>query len=225
MGYQLKVLSTKKISESQKESLANFELEEENLIEIQFEKIRPLEKEIYCAVFTSKNAVKAVFEQNKNVPTVFRKVFCVGEKTAAFLREKGVIVAGICNSAYELALLLVEELRNKQDEQVKVTFFCGNLRRDELPSLLRENKIAVEEIEVYKTTLLPKKFKNTYDGVLFFSPSAIKSYLSAGNSLEPVAFCVGNTTAVAAIMQFDKVYVAETPSVEAVTALVVENLK
>ena len=61
--------------------------------------------------------------------------------------------------------------------------------------------------------------------MLFFSPSAIKSYLSAGNSAEPVAFCVGNTTAVAAIVEFDKVYVAETPSVEAVTALVVEKFK
>lgn len=225
MENQLKILSTKKLSDSQKKSLAYFELEEENLIEIKLEKIRPLEKEICCAVFTSKNAVKAVFEKNTNDSSVFRKVFCVGHKTAALLREKGVIVAGICNSAYELALLLVEDLTNKQDEEVKVTFFCGNLRRDELPSLLKENKIEVEEIEVYKTTLLPKKFENTYDGLLFFSPSAIKSYLSAGNSVEPVAFCVGNTTAVAAIMEFDKVYVAETPSVEAVTALVVENLK
>ena len=63
-------------------------------------------------------------------------------------------MAGICNSAYELALLLIEDLTNRQDEQVKVTFFCGNLRRDELPILLKENKIEVEEIEVYKTTLL-----------------------------------------------------------------------
>ncbi len=225
MENQLKILSTKKLSNSQKNSLEYFELEEENLIEIHFEKIKAFENEVYCAVFTSKNAVKAVFEKNSTSPSVFRKVFCVGHKTAALLREKGVIVAGICNSAYELALLLIEDLTNRQDEQVKVTFFCGNLRRDELPILLKENKIEVEEIEVYKTTLLPKKFKNTYDAVLFFSPSAIKSYLSAGNSAEPVAFCVGNTTAVAAIVEFDKVYVAETPSVEAVTALVVENLK
>ena len=225
MENQLKILSTKKLNDLQKKSLENFELEEQNLIEIQFEKTRVFDKEIYCAVFTSKNAVRAVFEQNRIDPTVFRKVFCVGEKTAAFLREKGVVVAGICNSAYELALSLVEQMANEQDEQVKVTFFCGNLRRDELPSLLKENKITVEEIEVYKTRLLPKKFGNSYDGLLFFSPSAIQSYLTAGNSVEPVAFCVGNTTAVAAIMQFDKVYVAETPSVEAVIEMVVENLR
>jgi uroporphyrinogen-III synthase len=225
MKKPLKILSTKLLTDSQKKTLSSFELEEKNLIEIALSKIGPLDKTIHCAVFTSQNAVKAVFEKNEVQPSVFRKVFCVGTKTADFLEKKGVVVSGICNSAYELAVLIAEEeLKKNPNDQMKVTFFCGNIRREELPNLLRENQIDVEEVEVYQTTLVPKKMKKKYDGVLFFSPSAIQSYVSAGNSLETVAFCIGNTTAVAAIDAFEKVYVAAFPSVDAVTDLVVENL-
>ena len=102
----------------------------------------------------------------------------------------------------------------------KITFFCGNLRRDELPDLLREHQIAIEEVEVYVTVLHSVQLQQELDGVLFFSPSAVQSYLAAGNAVTATAFCIGNTTALAAIAAFEKVYVPETPTIEEVVALV-----
>ena len=78
----------------------------------------------------------------------------------------------------------------------EVIFFCGDQRRDELPGLLKKNKIEVKEIVVYKTTATPEKIEKRYDGILFFSPSAIKSFFQKNKLDEQVTlFVIGNTTA------------------------------
>ena len=78
----------------------------------------------------------------------------------------------------------------------EVIFFCGDQRRDELPGLLKKNKIEVKEIVVYKTIATPKKIEKKYDGILFFSPSAVKSFFQE-NKLDDqtIPFAIGNTTA------------------------------
>ena len=78
----------------------------------------------------------------------------------------------------------------------EVIFFCGDQRRDELPGLLKKNKIEVKEIVVYKTIATPKKIEKKYDGILFFSPSAVKSFFQK-NKLDKqvMLFAIGNTTA------------------------------
>jgi uroporphyrinogen-III synthase len=136
-------------------------------------------------------------------------VYCVGDKTAQFLEEKNVKVTVKANSAEELA---DEILLNKNIEELY--FFCGNLRRNELPEMLTENNIKVNEIEVYTTNFKPVKIKNTYDGVLFFSPSSVKSYLLKNTDTQSIAFCIGNTTASEAIDDFENVFVADEPTVE-----------
>ena len=35
----------------------------------------------------------------------------------------------------------------------------------------------LKEVPVYKTELVPKKIESILDGIMFFSPSAIKSFL------------------------------------------------
>jgi hydroxymethylbilane synthase len=67
--------------------------------------------------------------------------------------------------------------------------------------------------------LNPIKIDAAVSGVLFYSPSGIESYLEE-NSTEKVAFCIGETTAVAARKHFDKVEVANMPDVESVLELV-----
>ncbi len=74
------------------------------------------------------------------------------------------------------------------------TFFSGNLRRDVLPSTLKENGIAFNEIEVYETLLTPKKINEKLDGILFFSPSAVESYLKSNIIKDEMCFCIGETT-------------------------------
>jgi len=184
-------------------------VDEIELIEISFNNSIKLQNPIKNAVFTSKNAIIGVFNQFSSDALQFENVYCVGDKTAQFLEEKNVKVTVKANSAEELA---DEILLNKDIEEVH--FFCGNLRRNELPEILTENNIKVNEVEVYTTNFKPEKIKNKYDGILFFSPSSVKSYLSKNTDTQSVAFCIGNTTASEAINHFENVFVANEPTVE-----------
>ena len=77
----------------------------------------------------------------------------------------------------------------------KATHFCGNLKRDELNEILTQNKIEVNEIEVYRTVLNERKFEEVFDAVLFYSPSGVQSFIEDNETNESIAFCIGQTTA------------------------------
>ena len=69
-------------------------------------------------------------------------------------------------------------------------------------------------IEAYRTVLNERKFDKTFDGILFYSPSGIESYLNDNSDRSAVAFCIGETTAEEARKHFEKVEVASLPSIE-----------
>lgn len=103
------------------------------------------------------------------------------------------------------------------------TFFSGNLRRDVLPTILKENKITFNEIEVYETNLTPKKTNAKPDGILFFSTSAVESYLKWNTIKDEFCFCIGETTA--ASLEHKKIKnigIAEKPTIENVISEVIE---
>lgn len=78
----------------------------------------------------------------------------------------------------------------------EVFFFCGDQRRDELPQRLRQQDIKVNELVVYKTTETPHKMEHPYDGIVFFSPSAVHSFFRVNNISDGVSlFAIGETTA------------------------------
>jgi uroporphyrinogen-III synthase len=97
---------------------------------------------------------------------------------------------------------------------IEVTFYCGNSRLDELPNILYKNQIKSNEVVVYKTVLNQIEIKDIIDGVLFFSPSGVQSYLMAKNSVKPRAFCIGTTTALSASHFFTDVVVVDNPTIE-----------
>jgi uroporphyrinogen-III synthase len=142
-------------------------------------------------VFTSTKAVEAVVAEINGQKTPW-KVFCIGyatsESVAKTFGEKS--IEGAADNAKELAKAILDA---HVDE---VIFFCGDQRRDELPGLLKQNRIEVKEIVVYKTIATPKKIEKKYDGILFFSPSAVKSFFQE-NKLDnqTILFAIGNTTA------------------------------
>mgnify|MGYP001359906255 CR=1 FL=1 len=220
MERSYKILSTKLLPEAEKAALLSYDYTEKAFINIALNKNFLVANLIDFAVFTSPNAVKAIFEDPEHKTKVFKQVFCVGEKTAQLLKTYTIDVHTVCLNAVDLAKALIQTV-NKSD---LITFFCGNLRRDELPDLLRDHEIEVQEIEVYTTTLVGANLNTTFDAVLFFSPSAVKSYVASGNNLNTIAFCIGTTTAVAAIMELENVYVAERPTVASVFALLQEVL-
>lgn len=211
------VLSTKKLALNQKELLLNsglgfVEYDAISIKSIDFD----LKKEVFeNAIFTSKNAVSAI--EGKDIK--IENCFCVGEKTATFLNEKGFSVLESAENATDLVQKIIQKHREKQFH-----FFCGNKRREELPQLLRESNIQLSETVVYKTALNPKKFESHFDGILFFSPSAVQSFTKE-NKINSIAFCIGETTANEAKKHSENVIIASKPSIENVIVKVVSNLK
>jgi uroporphyrinogen-III synthase len=143
-------------------------------------------------VFTSMNAVDAVVETLDGFVPGWR-IYCMGNTTKQLLTEYfgEHAIAATADNAAELA---DEILENEEAEEI--IFFCGNKRRDELPGKLRKNNIEVTEIVVYETTLIEHTVEKKYNGILFFSPSAVESFFTKNKLPETtVVFAIGDTTA------------------------------
>jgi len=142
-------------------------------------------------VFTSGNAVEAVAQKIKDQNPAW-EIFCISHATMQsaekYFGKKS--IAGVADNAKELAESIINSKANQ------VIFFCGDHRRDELPELLKKSDTQVKEIMVYKTIITPQKIEKNYDGILFFSPSAVKSFFlnNKGND-QTILFAIGNTTA------------------------------
>jgi len=204
-----RILSTKKLKANQKQFLLNAGF---SVVEADFIRVTRLPFQLYGVaenvIITSQNAVKALAE-HPEVQDVRRKpVFCVGHKTADLLDENGFTVQEIAESAQELAEIIVADYANET-----FTFFSGNIRRNELPLALLESEIELNEIEVYETEPTPLKV-GEFDGILFFSPSAVQSYLSENKITTETCFCIGNTTAKALQNVTKNIIIANQPSVE-----------
>ena len=212
------VLSTKKLSLSQKQLLLNsgIGLVEYNAIQIEFIDFKTDTQIFKNAIITSKNTVKAILKKDLKI----KNCFCVGEKTATYLQKNNFNIAEIADYGDNLAQIIVEKYPNEQ-----FTFFCGDERRDELPSILKKNNVNFEEIEVYKTSLKPKQFKRKFDGILFFSPSGVKSFVSKNKLDKGIAFCIGSTTASEAKKHTNNIVIANKPSIENVIVQAIKYFK
>lgn len=198
---KISILSTRPIDESLIEEAKHLNIETDVFSFIETEPIQTIEvqQEIENAllqssavVFTSMNAVEAVANSLLEQQPDWR-VYTIGNTTQKLVKKYfgEEVIAGAANSAAELAELIVEE--GYDDE---VIFFCGDQRRDELPDILRNNDIEVNEIVVYETVAMPHKIEKQYNGILFFSPSAVDSFFSTNKvNDQTVLFAIGNTTA------------------------------
>jgi len=173
-------------------------------------------------VFTSMNAVDAVTSQLLQKPDW--KIYCVGgitkETVFNFFGEKS--VAGTAKNARMLAEKII-----LSGEKNEVFFFCGDQRLDELPEMLKANDIKVNEIVVYATRLIPNFITKNYDGIIFFSPSAVHSFFSENTiATNVVLFSIGTTTT-ATIKTYciNKIVTSEWPGKENMIDLVLEYYK
>ena len=185
-----RILSTKKLSKALKNKLsdAKIKLVEKNFIQTKSVDFETPQLNEYL-VFTSKEAVKSVLKSDvKNVHSI--SCFCVGSKTRNFLEKKGFIVLESADYAEELIQIIDSKYKNHS-----FTFFCGNIRRNTIPDFFQQNKIAYNEIVVYETKLKPHPIKETCDGVLFYSPSGVNSFLEKNTLENKTCFCIGTTTA------------------------------
>ena len=226
---KFKVLSTRRLDPSLVEQAGQRGVE---VLEREAISIQPLvSEEVYhqiqpwlqqggttFAVFTSANGVEAV-RQNLQLKGVTQspawKVFCIAGKTKDVVASAfpAAEVMGTAEYGSDLAGRILE-----QGGVQEVVFFCGNQRRDELPSILKEAGITVHEITVYQTEETPSHVEEDLDAVLFFSPSGVRSFFAAnGLKKEAICFAIGRTTA-EAIAPFtpNKIITSEATSPESV---------
>ena len=221
MSKQIQILSTKILSNVQKQELvnANFNVLEANFIATQNQSFEL--KDIFDnLIITSQNAAQSILLHSKCEELKNKNVFCVGLKTKALLEENGFNVIVYVDYASDLAEIITLIYSSES-----YTFFSGNLRKETLPKALKEAKIKFNEIQVYETTLTPQKIKTTVDGILFFSPSAVESYLKDNKIKAEICFCIGNTTAESLEKVTKNIIVADQPSVENVIDDVIEEYK
>jgi uroporphyrinogen-III synthase len=221
MAKTIQILSTKVLSSIQKQELqkANIDLVEANFIETQNKpfKIQDINENL---IFTSQNAVHSVLADPKSEELKSKNVFCVGLKTKILLSESGFNVVAYTGYASDLAEIITLIYSNES-----YTFFSGNLRRDTLPEALKEAKVKFNEIKVYETTLTPQKINSPVDGILFYSPSGIESYLKENTIKNEKCFCIGETTAEALEKITKNIIIADQPTVEDVIEDVLHEYK
>ena len=221
MSNPIKIASTKVLSNSQRQELENAGLE---VYEADFIKTESIDFDIKTInnnlIFSSQNAAQSVLLHPKHEDLKAKNVFCVGIKTKALLEENGFNVAVYVDYASDLAEIITLIYSNES-----YTFFSGNLRKETIPKALKEANIQLNEIQVYETTLTPHKLEVPVEGLLFFSPSGVESYLSENKIKKEVCFCIGETTAEALATVTKNIRIAENPSVEDVILEVIEEFK
>lgn len=174
-------------------------------------------------VFTSMNAAEAVIDCLKMFGIVPDwTIYTMGGTThtiiKSFFGESEIF--SDANNATQLAEKIIE------NEEDKVVFFCGNQRRDELPKQLNEAAIKVAEIVVYETLETAVNITKNYNGILFYSPSAVRSFFSVNKvDANTVLFAIGTTTAVE-LRKFspNKILLGDQPNKELLAEKAIEYL-
>ena len=171
------------------------------------------------AVFTSANAVTAVAEQI-NKPANW-KIWCTGGKTKEFaisaFGEESIL--SFSKNASGLAERIIAS-----GQVIKATFFCGDQHLTDLPEKLKSNGILIYEVIVYTTVQTPQFIEKNYDGILFFSPSAVHSFFSMNTVATDVTlFSIGSTTT-SAIKSYctNRVITSEWPGTDTLLELVTD---
>lgn len=214
-----RLLSTKKLPESLQARLrsSGWELTQYNAISIELLPVvfRPQGR---IAVFTSKHAVRACLLGNPDGDLSGTPCLCVGATTASLIREHGGKVLEYATSATALASLISKKYTNQS-----FIYYCGNKRLDIIPEVLDRLGVSWEEVTAYHTKTVERSFDHPFEGILFFSPSGVESFTGLNPIGTATAYCIGPTTAAEASKHTEKYQSSESPDLEALVALVIQN--
>lgn len=232
MQNKVQILSTKKLLPTiiEQAKQMNIEIIEKEFISIKpistvekYEEIMPLilNSKTINVVFTSPNAVDVIKNYLHHADTWYVpdwNVFCLQGKTNDSLHpyiNRNRILATAKNAS-GLAQKIIDF------GEKEIVFFCGQNRRNELPEMLKNAGVNIHEIVVYETRETPFISDQAFDGILFFSPSAVKSFFSVNHlNKENICFAIGETTA-AAIKEYtsNKIIISESQTQEMMLATI-----
>ena len=156
------------------------------------QQVQALAAQQRLVIFTSMNAVEAVAPMLQGLQPVWQ-IACIGQTTLQLVQQhfanSKVVATG--SDALDLAKQIVA-LPAKDG----AVFFCSNIRRHELPDYLQQHGVPLQELVVYHTHEVPLHMNKPYDAVLFFSPSAVRSFFAVNSVPHTTAlFAIGSTTA------------------------------
>ncbi|XP_072768831.1 uroporphyrinogen-III synthase [Nerophis lumbriciformis] len=200
-------------------------------------------------IFTSPRAVEAVkmcMEERKEEWSSSvrdkwntKSVYVVGKATAALVCGIGLNPLGKDTGTAEVLSRVIIE---REDTNIPPLFFpCGSIKREVLPTALREHGFPLETLTVYQTGEHPHVEKNLCNhfaeqglpaSIAFFSPSGVKFSLEtvrrlAGEQLAQIKFAaIGPTTRDAMLAEGLSVScTAEKPTPEHLAAAMSKALK
>ncbi|MEV9546297.1 uroporphyrinogen-III synthase [Aliarcobacter butzleri] len=149
-------------------------------------------KKYDALVFTSKNGVKAINSFNQDWKNI--SSYAIAQKTANTIMKLGGVVEFIGNSGHgnDFAYELKNVLKDKKVLYVKALKTVSNL-----PNILKENGIFLDEIIAYKTSCKKSNIILEENSIFIFtSPSSVECFFkqySWKNSYK--AIVIGKTTA------------------------------
>jgi uroporphyrinogen-III synthase len=165
----------------------------------------------YHWIISSQTTFRILEENYTNVELNKINFYCVGEQTKTYILKQNYNVVEWAHYSKDLAKILITKYKD-----INYNFIGGEMRRDELPSLLKNQNVSFKMINIYKTVLSPHEIINPFDGILFFSPSAIRSYIKLNTFTNENLFCIGQTTAKEAFKYSNLIHVANSPSFKSV---------
>lgn len=197
-----------------------------NVIRIKNLSLNPFDLKGHSLIFTSENGVEAFFENRfkpneKFTEPSFNKIYCVGKKTKNALRKHGFGTFKLKKHAQDLAEFIVTHSQNES-----FLHFCGNLALDVLSNSLPLQNITYKKIPIYETELIYPKLEQSFDAVVFFSPSGVRSYMKFNVLDGKKIFSIGHTTE-KELRKYtnDKIYTSQESTFEDLLSVISKTLK
>ena len=186
------VLSTKKLRFHQLERLmaAQCDVVDYDALQIEIQPFSIPRKPNYW-VFSSQNAVRS-FLANPTASAHQNPILCVGEKTKSLLEENRQKVIKMAQNMLDLVDFIQKTMKNEHFLHI-----CGNRKLADFAAGMQKAGISYAEVTAYHTHLVSRIQTPEPQGLLFYSPSGVESYLQTNSIGASWCFCIGETTATA----------------------------
>ncbi len=151
--------------------------------------VRRLGNQSLTAIFTSSKAVTMVAALTNGRANWH--IYCLFGATRAQAQQhfpRSTVYATAADSASLAEEIIAAGIK-------EAYFFCGDKRMDTIPEKLA-GRTDVKQLVVYTTHETAHIVTPSFDGLFFFSPSAVKSFCSVNHiAKKTVCFAIGPTTA------------------------------